>query len=69
MTPNNFFFTKTGLSIVYLLFGFLFLIGSAFWAQQIELIWMTIGASVFFFVLSLFFVMRKDNKNEQVQRL
>lgn len=51
-----------------MVFGFVFLFGSAFWAQQTELIWMGIVASVFFFVLSLFFVM-KENNNEQLKQL
>ncbi len=68
MTPNNFLFTNTRLSIVYLSFGFLFLFGSAFWAQESELIWMTISASVFFFIISLFFIMKEYGKEyEQVK--
>ncbi len=68
MTPINFFFTNTKLSIIYLSFGFLFLFGSAFWAQESELIWMTISASVFFFIISLFFIMKEYRKEyEQVK--
>jgi ABC-type bacteriocin/lantibiotic exporter with double-glycine peptidase domain len=70
MTPNNFFFTNNRLSIIYLSFGFLFLFGSAFWAKQTELLWMTIGASIFFFIISLFFIMKEYDKDyEQVKRL
>jgi len=68
MTPNNFFFTNNRLSIVYLSFGFLFLFGSAILIKQTELIWMTISASVFFFIISLFFIMKEYGKEyEQVK--
>lgn len=68
MTPNNFFFTNTRLSIVYLSFGFVFLFGSAILVKETEIIWMTIGASVFFFIISLFFIMKEYSKEyEQVK--
>jgi len=68
MTSNNLFFTNNRLSLIYLSFGFLFLFGSALWAKQIELVWMTVGASVFFFIISLFFIMREyDKEYEQVK--
>lgn len=67
MTPNTFFFTNEKLSLIYLGFGFGFLFGTALLSKQIELTIMGTGASVFFFILSLFFIMKENEKEyEQV---
>ncbi len=69
MTPTNFFFTNERLSLVYLAFGFTLLFGTALFVHVKELIWMGMGASVFFFVLSLFFIMKEYAKDEQIKQV
>jgi len=70
MTSNNNFFTNTRHSAICCGLGFLFLFASAFWAQQIQLIWGTIIIAGFFLLLALFFIMKEyDKEYEQVKQL
>ncbi len=70
MTSNINFFTNTRVSAIHCGVGFLFLFASAFWAQQIQLIWATTIIAGFFLLLSLFFIMREyDKEYEQVKQL
>ncbi len=70
MTSNYNFFNKTRLSVICCGFGFLFLFGSAIWAQQIQLIWMSAVLSGSFLILALFFIMKEyDKEYEQVNQL
>ncbi len=70
MTSNNHFFTNTRMSAIYCGVGFLLLFGSAVWAKQIQLIWITAILSGGFLIVSLFFIMREyDKEFEQVKQL
>ena len=55
-------FSNRVISGIYCCIGFFFLIGGAFWAKQIQLVWMAIFATGFFLLLSLYYVMREYNK-------
>jgi len=68
MIPKNFFFTNTRISIIYLSFGFLFLFGSALLLTNKTVIWIGLGASVFYLIIALFFIMKEyDKEYEQVK--
>jgi len=69
MTSNTNFFTNSRMSAIYCGLGFVLLFATAFWAQQIQIIWGTILAGIFL-ILSLFFIMKGyDKEYEQVKQL
>jgi phosphoglycerol transferase MdoB-like AlkP superfamily enzyme len=67
MSPNTFFFTHVRLSIIFGAFGFLFLFIATEISKATQMVWMNIGMSIAFFILSLYFIMKEKNKDiEQI---
>lgn len=70
MTSNNFLFSNFRLTIIYIVFGFIFLFGGAIFLHKTDYVLASIGGSVLFLVLALHFIMKGNGKeNEQVKRL
>ena len=69
MTSSTFFFTNIRLGLIYMAFGYVFIFAGSYWLRETVYSIPAVIASAFFLVLALFFVMRDDKKDEQVQRL
>lgn len=64
-----FFFTNTKLSLIFMIFGYVFFFGGTTQLQQIELIWMAVGSSVLFLILSLYFITKESSKNHDNDKI
>lgn len=65
MTYGNFFFTDMRLTIIYMIFGYVFFFGGTTLIEKGETQWLAIGASLFFLILSLYYVTREYGKEYQ----
>lgn len=65
MTYSNFFLTNMRLTIIYMIFGYVFFFGGTILIEKGEMQWVAVGASVFFLILSLYLVTREYGKEYQ----
>jgi len=65
MTYGNFFLTNMRLTIIYMIFGYVFFFGGTTLIEKGEMQWLAIGASMFFLILSLYHVTREYAKEHQ----
>jgi len=65
-----FFLTNTKLSLIFMIFGYVFFFGGTTLLQQIELIWMAVGSSVLFLILSLYFITKEHSEeHDKIKQL